>query len=134
VLIIEQVFRHGKWLTHIFEEIRCCLYSQIDRQILETRFHLILDPLGKLILFITALESRICKHHESVIVFASEYTSHTLRNLSHGIESEKIILPNLESIIKVFHSRHQVSAKCVLIGYTKHKHTASIVSREVNTL
>ncbi len=86
-------------MTHVFEESLCGLDGQVNREILQTRLHLILNPDREFILFIAALKPCISEDHETVIVFASKNATHTLRNLPHCIECEEFIFPYLESII-----------------------------------
>jgi len=66
--------------------------------------NVLIDPLWKLVALVRASESLvesalpsspthlIREHHETPIGLSTQHTTHTLRSMSHRIESEKVVL------------------------------------------
>ena len=100
---------------------------------MQAHFHLILDPHWELVHLVASLEPCICEDHHSVIIFASEYSTYTLRALPHRIESEEFVFSDLESVVQILHSRSQISAQCVLVWDSEHHHSSSVMSSKVDT-
>lgn len=46
----------------------------------------------------SALTHLVCKDHESIVRLASDGSTHTLGSVSHGVEGEKVVLPDLKVI------------------------------------
>ena len=85
-------------------------------------------------MLIASLETAISKNHETVIVFASKDTPHTLGTLTHGIKSQEFILSDLKVIIEIQESCFEASAEGILIGDTKHHDTSPVVTGKVHSL
>lgn len=48
-----------------------------------------------------SLTHLVCKNHESIVRFASDGSTHTLGSVSHGVERQEVILPDLKVIPEI---------------------------------
>lgn len=91
-----------------------------------------LDPLGQLSFLVVSRKSFVRKNHNTVVRFASNGATDTLRRVSHCVEREEVVLSDLKLISEVIQPGAQDSGLSVDVRNAEHEDSPAQMVVEVD--